>query len=515
MQLVDNSATVCQGNAKIVIVITLLLFIINFNCCVAGSWYIAQNATGNGSGADAYDCLPLNWFNASADWNNGTGTIMPGDTVWLEGTFTNSATFYGKGTESNPIMIRFDLNAKFVAPYWSVGAINAGGTPNWIIIDGGTNGIIESSANGSGLAYQMQSYGIDVAYMSNLEIRNLTVLNQYVNQSGDSNEFGYAFYVGMAGNTNISIHNCGITNAFLGMDVYYVAAGNAYVNIYSNNEWGCSVAVNIGQGQGGSTLDYVNVWANMLDGCNVWDGSWPIPGGMDHHHQDPIHIFANVGNSEITHLKIFRNILGSHFGTNATALCNPEGVISADVYDNVFLSSNTYPDVAFLDFKCASPPITNAWRAMNNSFIGVNGAGIAIYATGGTNIYIANNAVYLPNMFVYLDSLSSLNYCDYNLCFQPSADWARCTNGAMVNVAQWESAYGFDFHSLTNNPSWNKVAFPASSSPLIGVGTNLSNVFDCDVAGALRPAFGAWDIGAYQHITNTLPFPTNLRVLRQ
>ena len=56
---------------------------------------------------------------------------------------------------------------------------------------------------------------------------------------------------------------------------------------------------------------------------------------------------------------------------------------------------------------------------------------------------------------------------------------------------------------------------PSSSSPLIGAGTNLTDLsisaLDLDFAGNQRPSSGAWDIGAYEPSQQPPQPPTNVQ----
>ena len=66
----------------------------------------------------------------------------------------------GSGTSGNPITILFQPNAVMTSPAWpSSGAINVGGN-GYITVDGGSNGIIQDTANGDALANQLDSTGV-------------------------------------------------------------------------------------------------------------------------------------------------------------------------------------------------------------------------------------------------------------------------------------------------------------------------------------------------------------------
>ena len=148
----------------------------------ANNIYIAQSATGAANGADCADAQPVSFFNSSSNWGSGANQIGPGTTVHLCGTFTGTAgqtllTFQGSGASGSPVTLKFETDANLAAPYWSSsGAINVSGR-NWIVIDGGTNGTIQNTANGSGLAYMAQSNGFVLSRVSNVTVKNLAIGN--------------------------------------------------------------------------------------------------------------------------------------------------------------------------------------------------------------------------------------------------------------------------------------------------------------------------------------------------
>src|SRR6266403_1691306 len=124
--------------------------------------YIASGGTGAGTScASAKDPT---YFNTSANWTTGTPSgiqIGPGTIVHLCGTLTGAAgttllRFQGSGASGSPITLLFEQNAVLTAPYWPSGngtapgggAINLAGQ-GYLVVDGGSNGVIENSDNGS------------------------------------------------------------------------------------------------------------------------------------------------------------------------------------------------------------------------------------------------------------------------------------------------------------------------------------------------------------------------------
>lgn len=485
-------------------ILLLLIF-----CCSAycKNWWIGPSASGDSSGSDSNNLKAISFFNSSPNWNGGSSTISTGDVAYLYGTFgTNSAaTFYGHGSQASPITISLKY-CLASGDFWFSGFLSPGGAPNWIVIDGEGTGIIEATNNGAGLGYTNFSYGINLSspYFSNWEVKNLIIRNQFVTSPGDSTEKGYGVYSGMSSTTNVSVHNCTISNCWIGVGTFYLGS-SAILSHYSNTIYGCDIGVSIGQGDVNSFLTNCYVWANTIDNNGLWDGNWTAPPGDGHHHNSGIHVFANDSGgtgSTIYNARIYRNTIGPNLGTNATAHINPEGHVNCAVYNNVLLGNaadGSYPNVGFIDFKEAYPPQTNLWQCYNNSILGSSGSGIALYFTGGTNIFCLNNAAWRPNIFIYIpDANTGLIQFDYNDCFG-AVNYAFATN-ALKTFAQWQ-AFGYDANSITNYPSWNSSLVPSNSSPLIDIGTNVSSVFTVDFSSILRPEGSAWDIGAYEFVS--------------
>jgi hypothetical protein len=121
--------------------------------------YIAQSA-GTFSGGSA--CNGQTAI-TPATWNSTT--ISPGDVSYVCGSITsstqggNALTVHNSGTSGSPITILFDTGASMVSTGWwgnyppnsacssCTGAITDNGY-SWIVIDGGSNGLIENSLAG-------------------------------------------------------------------------------------------------------------------------------------------------------------------------------------------------------------------------------------------------------------------------------------------------------------------------------------------------------------------------------
>ena len=174
--------------------------------------YIAQVAQGSGNGSSAANARPIAFFNTSANWSSPskvTGKIGPGDTVHLVGTVTSGLVFQMGGTPTagvgtGPITLLFETGAVMSSPAWpnpnnATGAITV---PNhfgvgfgYVVIDGGSNGVIMNTANGTSLASQVNSVGVALVETHDAIVRNLTVENLYMRPGPSTDANGYGLGV--------------------------------------------------------------------------------------------------------------------------------------------------------------------------------------------------------------------------------------------------------------------------------------------------------------------------------
>src|ERR1700747_3102973 len=135
---------------KVISVLTLvtasLLGVASANAKV---FYISGSSNRTSGGTSCSDALSVAWFNNSASWGSASHQISAGTTVFLCGVFNGRAgeellTVRASGSSGNPITIKFMTGAVLSAPYWSGnGAIHMDNVSH-IVVDGGTNGVIQN-----------------------------------------------------------------------------------------------------------------------------------------------------------------------------------------------------------------------------------------------------------------------------------------------------------------------------------------------------------------------------------
>lgn len=227
-------------------------------------------------------------------WTN----VNPGDTVHLIGTFTNgidlSAASY-TGDYGNPVTFYFEPGANFTAPAWgqkyndanSFLNGNAFYMPNvkGLVIDGGSNGIIQATANGVGKQWSNRCDAIrfDLPLGGSFVIKNLTITNIMTRSvgandaytPGHTGESGYeitgtAITIG-GGYTNSAVYNCNLSSAGNVLAFSYTLP-TADVQIYSNKISHCSFGIQVFGYYQAEGLDW-KIWANEINTGNDWSGN--------------------------------------------------------------------------------------------------------------------------------------------------------------------------------------------------------------------------------------------------
>ena len=272
--------------------------------------------------------LALPAFAADVWWTNAPSSgYQSGDTIHLVGTFTSTLSL-----TNNNVTVKFESGASFTAPYWNPAAIVVGSHTN-ILIDGGVNGLIIATANGTSLAYTNTSRGVYIGALSgpnnpfNVTVQNLTISNMYVRtpgctepSPGDQNNAttqGIQVY-----GSQISVVNCLVDGAEVGINVG--SWGNSYTTNYGINIVGNQLYRNcicLALGGGGNftncCLQNVNLVSNRLDHLSAWCN----PATSSDLHLDGMYLFLNSGLGADTGTCIISNVVVSHnwFGPDVFA----------------------------------------------------------------------------------------------------------------------------------------------------------------------------------------------------
>jgi hypothetical protein len=484
-----------NGSRNLVLAVVFVILAAGFS--TASDIYIAQNASGGSNGADCADARAASWFNSSANWGNAG--IGPGTTVHLCGTISSPLTIQGSGNSSGPITVLFESGAIMSAPNWGEGTAAITGTGiNYITIDGGANGIIQATSNGTELASKVDDTGINLYQCSNCVIRNLTVANMYVHTYTPSDENGQnsgGIYV--AGGNNVSVYNNTIHDAKWCLS-YSFPTGSSYstVALHGNTAYNCDHGVSLQSGGNGAN--------NTIYDGYLWDDS------ANYNHHDAIHTWAVQSGTSISGLMIYDNYIHGNWGFGLNSFIFMESN-SGGTENNSLAFNNLLVDATTLGhtgcgYICNE---NNSTKIYNNTIVGqnlANGIGINMY---GTNVSVENNLVSTMLEAVGLPGGSSILVWDYNNYYNIGSNgW----NGSSTFVG-WQSGEHCDSHSAVANPDLSANYSPtASSTALIQKGADLSSLsvslLDLDKGGVTRPSMPTlWDIGAFQYGSSPAPAP--------
>jgi hypothetical protein len=511
----------------------------------ANDIYIAQNAAGASSGANCANAQGVAWFNTAGNWGSGSNQIGPGTIVHLCGVFnggagSNMLTTQGNGSSGNPITIRFESGAVLQAPYWdgTLGAIYI--QNSYITVDGGTNGLIQNTLNGStgancpaGACSQQQvSRGVGSACGSstNAVVQNLAVNNLFVRIANPA--------VSDGGDTTaiaLSASNSRITNNTIFMTVQGIgllcSTGGSNLEIDHNTLSACNHCIGGGASGANTVIDNVRIHDNNFAGnAALWDDN------NDDYHRNGIQIIADSSsctNCTISNLQIYNNIFQGSWSTwnsggpnqlNSPIFLDDQGsntITGWKVFNNIFaMAPNDGGGVACSYGPCQSQNGTASSGSLlvNNTFYQGAGGGTCIRLDSQSGLTMENNIVagcgYAYN--THNGSLTSPTI-DYNLWYNtaggPGSGWlwpGPCASGVGCSFSSWQAA-GFDVHGKNGlNPLLDSNFRPQSGSPALLAGANLSNLCSStpalcfDKAGAARPTTGNWTMGAYQVNSGTI-----------
>jgi hypothetical protein len=467
---------------------------------IASDYYVSQSGSGAINGADASDALPLSWLNNPTSWGGGSGTIQPGDTVHLVGTLTNNIKVGGSGTVSNYITVLFEPNASITQPAGSGISLQS---YNNLVIDGGVNGLIQNTDNGSSLGSHKGVSGVcGNPSVGNITIQNLTLSNLYV-RSTNTDESGGGSGISLTGNmTNIIIRNCTISQIQNGIYLGYAAGAASHDwNVYSNNISYVNWGVGVGDNNAGSSLYNVYIYNNVVDHWKNWDD---VVGNSYHH--NGIYTYAANSQSTISNCLVYANLIGPDFGTS---MYQTSGIFASGAsgsltslnrymaFNNIIWVTNGGVAEGLINFS----GMTNSLIANNTLYENnIPQAGVCIYAEYVTNTLIANNIVE-GCMAVGIQEVEASWWkypvqTDYNAYFP----WG---NNSGVTFSGWQGN-SKDVHSINTTIAHTLTSSISGSfgtnmvyAACIGNGTNLSAWFTTDYAGNTRTNAGNWDIGAY------------------
>lgn len=519
----------------------------------AKDFYIAGNSSRTSGGTSCSNALSVAWFNNPASWGSGSNQISAGTTVYLCGVFIGHPgeeylTLHGSGTASNPIVIKFMPGAVLTAPYWGgAGAIHMDGLSH-IVIDGGTNGTIENTANGTGRAYRQNSIAVHAAGCTSCTVQNLIIQNLYVRTS--ASDFGASHSVNCVywlNSDNFTI------NHLTCHDASWAVAGNGNNFTFENSDI-YHVDHGLASGVSGTMGNY-SIHNNHFHDFANWDSP------NDTYHHDGIHIWGQ-GGGRFSGGAIYNNTFDGDFGVNVTGhIFLQDSVSHVAVYNNVF-STPANRTINSLWFAASStnlpggPATGNS--AYNNSInAGGHRAGSALFVASQLSFTAVNNVLAggSSNITIQGGGTRSSTGINNNIYRDLFAEFGDTNTFGLQGrtyyvLSQWRAACGCDgasklitgaqttafssatlpagvsvaSASFTASPLGASTSAPAASDAVNmaiistpttkepdlellyavgeGNGLNLSGVAVNDLAplaasmnGVARPASGPWNVG--------------------
>ncbi len=476
--------------------------------------YVAQTAAGSGNGSSCANAAAVSTLSTSKKWTAG-------NVIGLCGTITSTITAEGSGTSGNPITVDWEPGASVSqADCSSNGCFNTNGQ-SYLTLNGGSNGAIQATANGSGLANQQAGYGLNASGCNGCTIENLTIENIYRHTSASDTNGNAQSTVGLTvTGSNWVVQNNTIDNTGIGIyddpgssDGTGTISGN---NIYDTN-WGMAI---IRQSSGG-TIGPFYIYGNSIHDFSNWDTT------SDAFHHNGLYCFSGGGASTLPHyvgFYLYDNTFGGATGADATSSIwlggSPGGSETttptcADastpwyVFNNVFDASDNTPGDAYLYSSCCT------LHAYNNTFITPSdGGGREFFAEYGGTIDLRNNLFDDANQLIDVD-MSTIKLSpapDYNFFANGGSNAFVCNGyyGFPTGFSKWQSCSGGDSHGTASTGSFslNSDGSLPSGSSAAGAGESLYSTCNgqpnpglgalCEnINGTARPSSGSWNAGAY------------------
>src|SRR5882762_5531248 len=435
--------------------ILILIFLFSALPVGAKDFYIAAKQAGTGSGTGCSTAKPYTWFNTSSSWGTGASQIGPGTTVHLCGTFTGTAgqtllSAGGSGTSSSPITIKFEPNAVLAAPYWSSqGTINELGR-SYIVIDGGTNGLIKNTANGTGRGNAQDSRAIYAQSCTGCVVKNLTIADLYVRTSV----------------TDLAVRQTAVNC------VYWLNSNNITITHVTCHDAGLHI-----WGQNGGIATNGVIYNNVFDG----DSGVNITAHI--YLQDSIKNVSVYNNVFLVPYNRTINSLWFSGITQAGVL--PGGPATGNSAYNNFIRTGGHVRGAAI-YAMAQ----NNFTVVNNVLLGGN-ADISVQGGGYLSSAGINNNIY-EDLLADAGSYNSFYYQGHN--YHDLASWqAACHCDSRSKLVPASKINASSLGQLLSG----SVAVSAAAN-LLNISSGSLSALSKDKVGAARQLSGNWDAGAYK-----------------
>lgn len=464
------------------------------------NWFVAQSAAGAGNGSSCANAAAVSTLSTATHWTAG-------NVIGLCGTITQSITAQASGSSGSPIEVYWEPNAKIsVTSCGGTGCVNIA-SKSWIILDGGSNGLIEATSEGSGLG-TATSIGVYArSGTSHDEIRNLTISDMYVHSSTTDTSGGSNYAVWFDG-TNDLFHDNTIHDAMAG---FVGEASNSSNQIYNNTisdiNWGVFLSGPSANSPNAVTND--QIYSNDISNLAGWDTT------TDAFHHDGVIIAGNNNlGTGISHIDIYNNYI---HGTSSSPTCSGgNSCATAFIFDNdadtqrvfnnllVPSSGGSAGDSWIFMWSAGGTGVDTGTELYNNTVVGIGGD-VCLWERGDASVKMENNVLSACGTDMEYSTGTTFTTLDFNT-YQASSLTSRWQIGASFfsSLSAWRTACSCDAsgQATTGSLGFNASFVPQAGSVLLGAATNLTSLgitaLNSDKAGVARPSSAAWDAGAYQ-----------------
>ena len=263
----------------------------------------------------------MSFFNTAANWGSGK-PIAPGSVVGLCGTITSTLTAQASGSNGTPITILWQSGAKLSQPSCATSGCFNTNSKTDLVLDGGTNGIIENTDSGTGLGHTSKTKLISATGCDRCEIKSLTLQNDYVHSSAADNTIDQTAMNAIAIDGNgWSIHDNTIHDA--GWAIYTNQICSDTVRIYNNNIYNVDHGWALASCETACThAGPIYFYSNHVHDMANWDTT------SNTYHHDGIHCYTSGTGGTPMHIDnfyIYNNRFDGDAGGHATAWVFLEG----------------------------------------------------------------------------------------------------------------------------------------------------------------------------------------------
>ncbi len=505
--------------------------------------YVSEGGGGSQGGEAGTSCSAahdLAWLNDESHWGSGGAPIGPGAVVHLCGTLSEPVETKGSGSPGKPIEIRFEPGAKIAIAGDGCpgsGCINVNENSEYVTINGGSNGQIESTER----SYEKEkeegpvTTGIEAEGCRHCTIEHLEIGPLYVAEKGD--------VVGNSEIRGIKIRPETHTTEYIRVTHDYfhdmgwavnieAAASTNHIYVEHDVFYRLTHGFTPGGSFNGGNIGPVVFAHNHFYGDLNWED-----GEHDTNHVDGVHCFAGYGdyphyNDEPGKgLYVYDNYITTE-GHNVTAPVFLEGsdnhTVCGDKTSNLWVFNNVLTGTSccgLITDDSGEPHI------FNNTLIGATNAEEGCEAFNSDteegrrlaiqNARFVNNVVTTCRTLIDAErQLLAKRGLGYNL-------WANGGGGNEAFVCRSPERHGYpstqygawracldgnEEHAIVASDAKldlrhepGELGKPESGSKAIRHGANLTRLCSQTPEGALckningeaRPRAGAWNIGAY------------------